>query len=116
MSVDTKHSEYHEYYEIWERCEHAAEGQDEIHEYGVKYLPRLSGQNDAEYYAYKQRALYYNATARTVDGLTGMLFMKPETIEAPAAMDSIIADVTMGGLSLHQFAEMVSEEVITIGR
>jgi hypothetical protein len=45
-----------------------------------------------------------------------MLFMKPETIEAPAAMDSIIADVTMGGLSLHQFAEMVSEEVITIGR
>jgi len=116
MSVDTKHSEYHEYYEIWERCEHAAEGQDEIHEYGVKYLPRLSGQNDAEYYAYKQRALYFNATARTIDGLTGMLFMRPETIEAPAAMDSIIADVTMSGLSLHQFAEIIAEEVITIGR
>ena len=116
MSVDTKHSEYHEYYEIWERCEHASEGQDEIHEKGIKYLPRLSGQNDAEYYAYKQRALYFNATARTIDGLTGMLFMKPETIEAPAAMDSIIADVTMGGLSLHQFAEVISEEVITIGR
>ena len=116
MSVDTKHSEYTESYEIWERCEHAAEGQDEIHEKGIKYLPRLSGQNDAEYFAYKQRALYYNATARTVDGLTGMLFMRPETIEAPAAMDSIIADVTMGGLSLHQFAEVISEEVITIGR
>ena len=116
MSVDTKHSEYHEYYEIWERCEAAAEGQDEIHEYGVKYLPRLSGQNDAEYFAYKQRALYYNATNRTINGLTGMLFMRPETIEAPAAMDSIIADVTMGGLSLHQFAEIIAEEVITIGR
>ena len=116
MSVDTKHKEYTENYEAWERCEHAAEGQDEIHEYGVKYLPRLSGQNDDEYFAYKQRALYYNATARTIDGLTGMLFMKPETIEAPAAMDSIIADVTMGGLSLHQFAEVISEEVITIGR
>ena len=116
MAVDTKNSEYHEYYEIWERCEHASEGQDEIHEYGVKYLPRLSGQNDAEYFAYKQRALYFNATARTIDGLTGMLFMKPETIEAPAAMDSIIADVTMGGLSLHQFAEIIAEEVITIGR
>jgi hypothetical protein len=116
MAVDTKHSEYHEYYEIWERCEHAAEGQDEIHEYGVKYLPRLSGQTDAEYHAYKQRALYYNATARTIDGLTGMIFLKPEVITAPAAMDNIIADVTMGGLSLHQFAEMVAEEVITIGR
>lgn len=116
MSVDSKHKEYSEFYEVWERCEAAAEGQDEIHEKGIKYLPRLSGQNDAEYFAYKQRALYYNATARTVDGLTGMLFMKPETIEAPAAMDNIIADVTMGGLSLHQFAEMVAEEVITIGR
>lgn len=116
MSVDTKHKEYTENYEAWERCEHAAEGQDEIHEYGVKYLPRLSGQTDAEYYAYKKRAMLYNATARTIDGLTGMLFMKPETVTAPAAMDSIIADVTMGGLSLHQFAEMVSEEVITIGR
>jgi hypothetical protein len=116
MAVDTKHSEYHEYYEQWERCEHAAEGQDEIHKEGIKYLPRLSGQNDAEYYAYKQRALYYNATARTVDGLTGMLFLKPEVITAPAAMDSIIADITMGGLSLHQFAEIISEEVITIGR
>jgi hypothetical protein len=31
-------------------------------------------------------------------------------------MDNIIADVTMGGLSLHQFAEVISEEVITIGR
>ena len=116
MSVDTKHKEYTENYEAWERCEHAAEGQDEIHEYGVKYLPRLSGQTDQEYFAYKQRALYYNATARTINGLTGMLFMKPETIEAPAAMDNIIADVTMGGLSLHQFAEVISEEVITIGR
>ena len=116
MSVDTKHKEYTENYEAWERCEHAAEGQDEIHEYGVKYLPRLSGQTDQEYFAYKQRALYYNATARTIDGLTGMLFMRPETIEAPAAMDSIIADVTMGGLSLHQFAEIIAEEVITIGR
>jgi hypothetical protein len=116
MAVDTKNSEYHEYYEQWERCEHASEGQDEIHEYGVKYLPRLSGQTDQEYHAYKQRALYYNATARTLDGLTGMLFLKPEVITAPAAMDNIIADVTMGGLSLHQFTEIISEEVITIGR
>ena len=116
MSVDAKHKEYLESYEIWERCEHASEGQDEIHEYGIKYLPRLSGQTDQEYHAYKQRALYYNATNRTIDGLTGMLFLKPEVITAPAAMDSVITDITMGGLSLHQFAEIISEEVVTIGR
>jgi hypothetical protein len=116
MAVDTKHSEYLSNYEVWERCEHASEGQDEIHEYGVKFLPRLSGQTDQEYYAYKQRALYFNATARTIGGLTGMLFMKPETVTAPSAMDDVIADVTMSGLSLHQLSEMIAEEVIKLGR
>ena len=116
MAVDSKHSEYLEYKCQWDRCEDVVEGQDEIHKEGIEYLPRLSGQTDAEYYAYKKRAMLYNASARTVNGLTGLLFLKPETIEAPAAMDNIIADVTMGGLSLHQFAEMVSEEVITVGR
>lgn len=116
MAVDTKHNEYNELYSIWERCEHASQGQDEIHEYGVTFLPRLSGQTDAEYHSYKQRALYFNATARTINGLTGMLFMKPPAIVAPSAMEDIILDVTMSGLSLHQFAEMVAEEIITIGR
>lgn len=116
MAVDTKHSEYNENCEVWERCKHASQGQDEVHEYGVTFLPRLSGQTDAEYHSYKQRALYFNATARTIDGLTGMLFMKPEAVVAPNAMADIIADVTMSGLSLHQFAEIVAEEIITIGR
>jgi hypothetical protein len=61
MAVDSKHEEYEEHYDQWERCEHAAEGQDEIHEYGIAYLPRLSGQTDEEYKAYKKRALFYNA-------------------------------------------------------
>ena len=116
MAVDTKHNEYNELYSIWERCEHASQGQDEIHECGVTFLPRLSGQTDAEYHSYKQRALYFNATARTINGLTGMLFMKPPAIVAPSAMEDIILDVTMSGLSLHQFAEIIAEEIITIGR
>lgn len=116
MAVDTKHEEYDEYYDQWERCEHAAEGQDEIHEYGTDYLPRLSGQTDQEYKAYKQRALFYNATQRTIDGLTGLLFIKPPITEYPQGLESIAADITMSGVNLHQFAEMVAEEVVTIGR
>jgi len=116
MAVDSKHEEYDEYYDQWERCEHAAEGQDEIHEYGVMYLPRLSGQTDQEYKAYKQRALFYNATQRTIDGLTGLLFIKPPIMQYPPGLEAMVADVTMSGLSLHQLAEMVAEEVVTLGR
>ena len=116
MAVDTHHEEYDEYYDQWERCEHAAEGQDEIHEYGIKYLPRLSGQTDQEYKSYKLRALFYNATQRTIDGLTGLLFIKPPTTEYPAGLESLTKDITMSGVNLHQFAEMVAEEVVMIGR
>jgi hypothetical protein len=79
-------------------------------------LPRLSGQNDAEYRAYVKRALYYNATGRTIDGLTGMLFLKPPKVEYPTAMQSVVDDITMTGLSLHQFAEMVTDDIVTVGR
>lgn len=116
MAVNSKHSDYLKAYPAWERCRNTAEGQNEIHEHGVKYLPRLSGQSDTEYHAYKQRALFYNATARTVDGLSGMLFAKPEIVEAPSALDAIVADVSMSGLSFHQLTEMVSEEVLMVGR
>ena len=116
MPVNTKHPEYTESHQSWEDCEHAVEGQREIHECGVKYLPRLSGQSDDEYKAYKQRALFYNATARTVDGLTGMLFLKPPKVEYPTAMQGIIDDISMSGLSLHQFAEMVADDIVVFGR
>ena len=116
MAVDSKHEEYEEHYNQWERCEHSAEGQDEIHEYGIQYLPRLSGQTDQEYKGYRDRALFYNATQRTIDGLTGMMFLKPPVTEYPTAMESLVTDITMSGLSLHQFAEMLAEEVVKIGR
>ena len=114
-NVDTKHSEYQERYPDWEAIEHAMEGQREIHEQGTKILPRLSGQTDDEYKSYKQAALWFNATARTIDGLTGMLFLKPPVIEQ-TGMDAIVDDITMSGLSLHQFAEIVAEQAVALGR
>jgi hypothetical protein len=116
MPVNTESHEYTENKKLWRKCNHAVAGQHEIHEHGEMYLPRLSGQNDAEYRAYVKRALYYNATGRTLDGLTGMLFLKPPKVEYPTAMQSIVDDITMTGLSLHQFAEMVTDDIVTVGR
>lgn len=116
MPVNHEHHEYKENKKLWRKCEHAVEGQHEIHEYGEMYLPKLSGQNDDEYKAYVKRALFYNATARTVDGLTGMLFLKPPKVEYPTSMQNIIDDISMSGLSLHQFAEMVADDIVIFGR
>lgn len=116
MPVNYENGQYKKNLSRWKRAKDTVDGTDSIKEHGELYLPKLSGQNDSEYKAYRNRAVMYNASARTVDGLTGMLFLKPPAIEAPAAMDNIISDITMTGLSLHQFAEMVAEDVLVVGR
>jgi hypothetical protein len=45
-----------------------------------------------------------------------MLFLKPVVAVHPAGIDNLTADITMAGQTIHQFAEMVAEEVVKIGR
>jgi hypothetical protein len=115
MAVNQTHSEYDEHLDSWETCEDVAEGQREVHKKGVKYLPKLSGQTDDEYNAYKKRALFYEATGRTIEGLTGMIFRKPPTIEK-GGMEEFLKDVTADGVNISDFAKSVIKKNLTTGR
>ncbi len=116
MPVDSPHKEYSEYCNIWERCRDAAAGEDAIKKGGEKYLPRPAGQNDAEYKAYLARAYWFNATQRTVDGLTGLVYRKEPKIEAPDSMADMLDDITMSGVTFRELSAQVVEDVIKIGR
>ena len=116
MAIDTEHPDYVKRKVQWEKLRDCCEGQEQIHAAGTKYLPKLSGQKDSEYKAYVNRALFYGATARTVDGLTGMVFKKAPIVEVPEGMTKMIQDVTLDGLGLVGFAEEIVEDVIEIGR
>ena len=116
MAIDSEHPDYTTRKVQWSRLRDCNEGQEAIHDAGVKYLPKLSGQSDAEYKAYKGRALFYGATARTIDGLTGMVFRKAPVVEVPAGLKDMINDVTLDGLDLTGFAEEVVEDVVEVGR
>jgi hypothetical protein len=50
------------------------------------YLPALKDQTPDDYKAYIMRADYFNATARTLDGLVGMVFRKEPTVTIPDAL------------------------------
>lgn len=116
MKPDTKHKDYEEHYPQWEVMEDVLEGEDEVHSEGQKYLPMLSGQNSTEYAAYVMRTPFYNATARTVDGLVGMIFRKAPTITAPAGMQAIVDDMTLDNTGLDELAERITRELVGIGR
>jgi hypothetical protein len=116
MTPDTQHAQYAEYAATWQTCRDCVTGQRAIHKGGERYLPKLSGQEPAEYEAYKKRALFFNATGRTKDGLVGLVFRKYPTIQLPAALEAYEEDINMEGLSLVGFAQSVVEEVLEVGR
>jgi hypothetical protein len=116
MDVDSEHAEYAATLPLWRKCRDAAAGQEAVHAAGIAYLPKLSAQTDDEYKAYRGRALYYNATGRTVDGLTGLIFRRPPTAEVPSAVDYLQEDADTAGTPLLAFCEKVCDELTTVGR
>lgn len=116
MSIDTEHEEYCEFKAQWQLLRDCYAGQAEIQEAGTKYLPKLSGQSNEEYNAYLKRPAFYNATGRTVDGLSGMVFRKPPQVDVPDGMKPFLDDVTLSGLDLQGFAEAIIDDDIIVGR
>lgn len=117
MKPDDKHPDYNEYLPVWKKCRDAAKGQRAIKGAGEVYLPRLSGQSDEEYYKkYLVRANYFNATGRTVDTLTGMVFRKSANIEFPESLKSWLDDITLTDETLADFAETAFTEMLITGR
>lgn len=116
MSIDAINSQYKHWLPIWTKCRDAIGGQECVHDAGETYLPRLSGQSNKEYEAYKSRALYFNASGRTLDGMTGLIFRKQPEIVAPSAMQPILDNVDMCGSPIVSFAEQLVDELIQVSR
>jgi hypothetical protein len=116
MPVDSKHPLYQASLAQWERCRDAYNGQDVIKAKGEAYLPKPGGLNAQQYEAYKGRALFFEATGRTIDGFVGAISRKDPVIEAPAQLDAFIQDATTDGLSLIEMQKRVCLEMILTGR
>lgn len=116
MPVNAKHSDYVRMLPRWQRCRDAADGQDAVHDAGEKYLPKLRDQTKEDYEAYKGRAVFFNATWRTISGLLGMVFRKPPIVEVPDEAKPLLDDVTMEGVPFQVFAMGVLEEALKTGR
>lgn len=114
--VTKQHRDYLKWLPRWQRCRDAAAGEDAVKERGETYLPRPSGQKDKDYAAYKKRAYWFNATQRTIDGLTGLIFRKELQLEAPESMAEWLRDVTLSGISLREFAAHVVDDAMQVGR
>jgi hypothetical protein len=64
-------------------------GEDAVKAAGAKYLPRLDGQTDEDYLAYRSRACFSNASRRAADAFVGLVFRKAPFVKIPEARTTL---------------------------
>lgn len=118
MGIETLHPQYSKRLPQWQRCMDCFEGSDRIksEERRTTYLPTLSGQNDVEYVAYITRALFFNATGRTVQGLVGAMVRNEPTFKLPGAMDDWTKDLTPDHHSAVELVKQIGEAILLYNR
>jgi hypothetical protein len=117
MPVNSRHAQYALRQGQWKRCRDCVGGTDRIKAPDVQqtYLPKLGGQDLPSYGAYLLRALFYPATERTVQGLTGLMLRKPAVLEVPLAVERDLLDLTRSGTSWEALQLDVIDEILTVG-
>lgn len=118
MPVNTPSADYRAHVGAWMRCRDAADGSDAVKAKGATYLPRLGShvKYPARYDEYKLRALFYNATGRTVEGFAGAIFQKAPNFKLPDRLAAHVKDITLAGVSAELFALGATREVLKTGR
>lgn len=103
----------------WNRIDDCIAGEKAIKAKGETYLPRPNGDKseagDTRYDSYKARASFYNATGKTVEGLTGQVFAKETEIDLPGELEIYEEDIDGAGTPLEQQAKIVLHNTIAKG-
>lgn len=116
MAVDSTHPDYDAMLPKWERVRDALDG-DRVKAAKAKYLPQLSGMDGAEYDAYAKRGLYYGATARTLQGVSGLVFRRETVTTLPNAQaEELTEDVTLQRVPIERFSQQTFDEAFALGR
>lgn len=144
--VKTLHPEYEININKWSQIDHVISGSQAVKAEGECYLPKPGAaidkccpsremypndalynaayakwqndkkSNDVRYEQYKNRALFYNLTKRTLDNYIGQVFRKKPERTIPTQLEYIDFDVDGSGNSVDQLAKEQVGQVSRKGR
>jgi hypothetical protein len=120
-NVEFQRAEYIALLPRWELIRDCIAGEAQIKNKGDMYLPRpnptdVSAENEARYEQYKQRAVFYNVTGRTLQGLNGLVFKQDPKLDVPELMELLMKDIDGAGVTLDQQAGRAVSNVLAYGR
>lgn len=110
---------YTEFLPRWERVRAACKGEEEVKAIpGV--LPKLnphdrSPENEERNRSYLERAVYFNATGRTLEGLIGLAFARNPDVDL-GKFDYMESDADGNGVSIYHCAQKTLGGVLQTGR
>jgi len=111
-----RHALYTTHQSIWQKCQDARDGEDAVKAAGETYLPKLGGQNDDQYSAYKMRSRYHNAFAKTVNGYVGLSMRKPIQRETPEGLNPVLDNIDRTGSDLSGYVKRIIDQILEKGR
>jgi len=120
-SVDFVREELRDMMGQYELIRDCLTGDQAIKSRGIAYLPMpeahdQSPENIARYDNYRNRAVFYNVTKRTLKGFVGEVFIIKPAVTVPTLLESVIKDANGSGTPLEQLAQTTEEYVLAYGR
>lgn len=105
----------------WEKVNDVVAGERAVKKKTTTYLPKPnptdeSMENATRYDQYVDRAVFFNATGRTLDGLIGIAFGKGPEVEVPTSMDFVKTDTDGAGGGILNQSHRVLEDILKVGR
>lgn len=140
--IEKTHKEYTDNFKNWRLVRDLIKGESALKQHDLKsvrsttrdatqiyndfrlnhqYLPmpdatNCDPRNLLRYAQLIQRASLFNATKRTEQGMSGMVFQKPVEIELPPLIEYLEDDVDGSGVGLEQQAQEVLNDILETGR
>lgn len=81
----------------------------------AEYINAPSNWDEKEKAAFIEAAYVFNATKRTIDGLSGMVMIKPATIDLPPEFDAFKTDADGKDTNLEGVINKVADELCGVG-
>jgi hypothetical protein len=118
VPANSTHADYDASAMKWSRARDVLAGEDAVKAAGERYLPRLDSQSEEEYAAYKARASFFGATARTLEEYLDLIFRRAPAVAVGGckALEGFVGNCDLWGVDLARYARQIVREVLAVGR
>lgn len=117
MPVNTARQDYDDMLPKWKRLRDCTGGRDALIKAGTDYVPDLPGNEATVNASYRKRGNFFNATKRTIQGMTGAVFQTaPKVEQFPENIKEYLDDITLTNVNFEMFASEAGRELMTVAR